>query len=259
MRVSAFGVSQPPATLASVVRKAGESPSRLSRLSTEETDAGWGDGALPPALRASASTSSTPRTERGSLAHQHMAPRAERIGDCHTARELVILLVDLVSRGGNLLLDIGPAADGTIPVIMEERLLEIGSWLKVNGEAIYGTKPFKVTRQWSEGEVPATNYNQEFNSNYDVTKLTEKPAPGKAAIEAFFTSKGANLYVILPRWPGHRFTVKDFDAAGLKSATLLGAPAPLRFQAQTNALTIELPDPPEDLLSQPAWVIKLSK
>ena len=48
--------------------------------------------------------------------------RAERLEDYHTGRELVIMLVDLVSRGGNLLLDIGPDADGTIPVIMEERL-----------------------------------------------------------------------------------------------------------------------------------------
>jgi alpha-L-fucosidase len=48
--------------------------------------------------------------------------RAERLEDYHSSRELLIMLVDLVSRGGNLLLDIGPNADGTIPVIMEERL-----------------------------------------------------------------------------------------------------------------------------------------
>ena len=185
--------------------------------------------------------------------------RAERIGDYHTSRELVILLVDLVSRGGNLLLDIGPAADGTIPVVMEERLLQIGAWLKVNGEAIYGTKPLKVTRQWSAGEVPKMDYNQEFNSAYDVTKLTEKPALGKAGIEAFFTSKAANVYVILPRWPGRRFTVKEFDGTGLKSATLLGIAAPLRFQSQGKGVTVDLPEIPEELMAQPAWVIKLSK
>src|SRR5512143_2043107 len=61
---------------------------------------------------------------------------------------LVQLLVDVVSKNGNLLLDIGPKADGTIPAAQEERLLAIGKWLDVNGEALYGTRPWK---QFGEG------------------------------------------------------------------------------------------------------------
>ena len=128
--------------------------------------------------------------------------RAERLEHYHSGRDLVVMLTDLVSRGGNLLLDIGPAADGTIPVVMEERLLEIGSWLKVNGEAIYGTRPWATAKQWSAGDVPKVDYNQEFETAYDVSKLVMTPASGKASIEAFFTAKGKDVYAILPRWPG---------------------------------------------------------
>jgi hypothetical protein len=116
--------------------------------------------------------------------------RAERLEHYHTGRELVTILVDTVSRGGNLLLDIGPAADGTIPVVMEERLAQIGAWLAVNGEAIYGTKPFSTAKQWSEGEQPRVDYNQEYNADYDVSKLTQAQPPGRASIEAFLRSEG---------------------------------------------------------------------
>jgi len=184
--------------------------------------------------------------------------RAERLEHYHTGRDLVVLLTDLVSRGGNLLLDIGPAADGTIPVIMEERLLEIGSWLKVNGEAIYETKPWRTTRQWSAGDVPKLDYNQRYNSSYDITRLTGKQAAGKASIEAFFTSKGDAVYAILPRWPGRRFTVQGLDGTSLKSVMLLGSSAPLTYKARNGVVDIDLPPLPEDLLGQPCWVLKLS-
>ncbi|PYX81088.1 MAG: alpha-L-fucosidase [Acidobacteria bacterium] len=183
--------------------------------------------------------------------------RAEGLNVYHTARELVLILVDTVSRGGNLLLDIGPKADGTIPVIMEERLTEIGDWLKINGEAIYGTKPWKATRQWSAGEVPKVEYNKEFSSAYDVTRLIDKSQMGKAHIEAFFTVKENNVYAILPQWSGHTFLLKDLNQ--VKSVHLLGSDAPLKFKVSKAGVLVDLPELPEALRQQPAWVLRVSQ
>lgn len=182
--------------------------------------------------------------------------RAEVLDGYRTARELVVLLSDTVSRGGNLLLDIGPAADGTIPVIMEERLGQIGSWMKINGDAIYGTKPWKSTRQWSVGEVPKANYNSEFDNTYDISHLIGKPTGGKASVEALFTSKGNNVFAILPRWPGASFDLKDMT--GVKNMSLLGDERALKFKPGSHGVTVSLPELPEDLRQQPAWVLKVA-
>jgi len=198
-----------------------------------------------------------PWEESRGMGYSYGYNRAEKLEDYHTGRELVIMLVDIVSRGGNLLLDIGPNADGTIPVIMQERLEQIGSWLKINGDAIYGTRPWKQTRQWSAGEQPRINYNAEFETAYDVAKLSAKPEPGKAAIEAFFTSKGNDVYAILPRWQSGSFLLKD--VTGVKSVTLLGTETPLKFKSTSAGTAVTLPDLPEDLRQQPAWVLKVAR
>jgi len=182
--------------------------------------------------------------------------RAERLDGYHSGRELTYILIDTVSRGGNLLLDIGPAADGTIPVIMEERLTQIGDWLKINGEAIYGTKPWKSSRQWSSGEVPQANYNGEFNNAYDVSKLTAKAVPGQASAEAFFTAKDGELFAILPHWPGSTFQLKE--VSGVKAASLIGYESPLKITNGNGGILAHLPELPENLRQQAAWTIKFA-
>lgn len=71
--------------------------------------------------------------------------RAETLDDYSDAAELLDLLVSTVGRGGNLLLNVGPKSDGTIPAIQRQRLEEIGAWLDANGEAIFDTEPLHLT------------------------------------------------------------------------------------------------------------------
>lgn len=77
--------------------------------------------------------------------------RAERLEDYSTSKELISELVSIVSKGGNFLLNIGPMADGTIPIHEVERLMEIGAWLEICGEAIYDTTPYE-----EESKIPVT-------------------------------------------------------------------------------------------------------
>lgn len=66
--------------------------------------------------------------------------RAENLADYLSADELILKMAEMVSAGGNFLLNVGPTAWGKIPVIQEERLREIGDWLRINGEAIYDSE-----------------------------------------------------------------------------------------------------------------------
>lgn len=81
-----------------------------------------------------------PFEECRGIGHSFAFNRIENYDDYQTRESLVRMFIQLVSQGGNLLLNIGPDADGTIPVIMQDRLIAIGDWLAVNGDAIYGTR-----------------------------------------------------------------------------------------------------------------------
>ncbi|MGL1885123.1 MAG: alpha-L-fucosidase [Reichenbachiella sp.] len=148
--------------------------------------------------------------------------RIENIDDYRTEKELIFMLVDLVSRGGNLLLNIGPNPDGTIPVIMQERLIQIGDWLEVNGEGIYGTKVWKKNYQWSDGIIP-TFTKADYHSGFPVYEMTINPKPGNAHKEMWFTSKEDAVFAFLPQWPEDNILeVRDLDFEGKVSVDFLG-------------------------------------
>jgi alpha-L-fucosidase len=102
--------------------------------------------------------------------------------DYKSAEELIWNLVDVVSKNGNFLLNIGPKADGTIPEEDARLLQEIGAWLDVNGEAIYGSRPWRMF-----GEGPTQLVEGQFSD--DV-------APNFTDRDFRFTMKGDALYVI---------------------------------------------------------------
>ena len=158
--------------------------------------------------------------------------RTEGLSDYSTPKQLIRLLVSTVSAGGNLLLDIGPAADGTIPVIMQQRLLEMGNWLKTNGEAIYSTQPFIKTRK-------DTGINPETNKTI------------------FFTQKSKDIYVICLDWPRNNIVLKGITSDNKVQVILLGTGKPVSIKKNGGKLIITTPSlTPDD--NQLAYVFKVS-
>jgi len=114
--------------------------------------------------------------------------------------------VDIVSKNGALLLNIGPRPDGTIPEPEEKVLRDVGAWLKVNGEAIYGTRPWATF-----GEGPTQVVGGSFND----TK--RQPFTGQ---DIRFSRKGDTLYAIALAWPGEQVTVRSLGEGAEKASAV---------------------------------------
>ena len=175
--------------------------------------------------------------ENQGIGHSYGYNRNEQVDDYKTSHDLILMLSDIVSRGGNFLLDIGPTADGRIPVIMQQRLIDIGDWLKTNGDAIYGTEAYKQPYQWSDGVKP-NKKEANFMAGYNIANMVV-PKKDTAHIECFFTQKNKDLYCIVPSYRP-QLTLKDIKFPASVKATVLGALTKYSWKQEGKNVVIDL-------------------
>jgi len=147
------------------------------------------------------------------------------------AREIVFRLVDIVSKGGNYLLNVGPTSEGLIPQPSIDRLMEVGAWMEKNGEAIYGTSPWRVFQ-----DMPPLGKG--------ASEAAKKRAG--AAVEIRFTAKGNSIYAVCLAWPEKNFLVKALGKRGVAGQTIaavrmLGSSEEVKWRQTDDELALSVP------------------
>ena len=163
-----------------------------------------------------------------------------------SAKSLIDELVDVVSKNGNLLLNVGPKPDGTIPEQARTILLQMGAWLKTNGEAIYGSRPWLV---YGEGPTKVAGSSK----HSDEQQFT--------AQDIRFTTHNGALYAIALGWPtSGELRIRSL-ASGLPylkgpvcGVKLLGSDEELTWHREADGLHIALPT---QRLNEPAWTFRI--
>jgi alpha-L-fucosidase len=158
---------------------------------------------------------------------------------------VIQMLADIVSKNGNLLLNVVQRPDGSLDPEVEVMLAQLAAWNAVNGEAIFGTRPWQA---YGEGTVQYKGGH--FNEDYTYT-----------AKDIRFTTKGATLYAIALGWPQDgQLTLKSLVAGGgkgnrIKRVELLGHKGKLNFTQSADGLVVSLP---AEKPCEYAWSLKIT-
>jgi alpha-L-fucosidase len=154
---------------------------------------------------------------------------AEEQNDLYQSSEkLIHLLCDVVSKNGNLLLNIGPRGDGVIPDGMQQRLLGMGRWLDVNGEAIYGSRPWKT---YGEGIVE-TSAKRDKQGRHTINST---------GIRFTRSKHETTVYAILFEPSEDPLEIKSFQGESVSKVQLLGSETPVAWKLAEGGLQITLP------------------
>jgi alpha-L-fucosidase len=152
--------------------------------------------------------------------------------DIKGGKELLHTLIDIVSKNGQLLLNVSPRVDGTIPEDQRKSLLEMGAWLSVNGEAIYGTRPFTV---YGEGpkRLRSSGHFVAMDADYDEQNIR-------------YTTNGSTVYAIQMGWPGSNAeTVLQafaaLDRLEISDVTVVGSSEKIEWQRTSDGLRVVSP------------------
>jgi alpha-L-fucosidase len=144
-----------------------------------------------------------------------------------TPTTIIHMLVDIVSKNGNLLLNFPLRADGTLDSAEETIVANLGAWMTANGEAIYGSRPWK---RFGEGQ------NGPAGAMFNEEKLSY------TAEDIRFTKKGEALYAFAMAWPASgRLQIRSLAATTPHSIHMLDGGEPLKWRRSPDALVIELP------------------
>lgn len=168
--------------------------------------------------------------------------------------KLIGLLIDMASKGGNLLLNVGPTPEGVFQERNLVRMKRIGKWLQTNGEAIYGSKPWKV-------------YGEELQQAEEAEVVREKgfedavyDATGAVVQDIRFTVNNGYLYVFARDWRTPEIRVRSLagSAGKVKSVELLGCRKKVEWKQTDEGLSVRIPDKAKNDLNIYTLKIKLA-